>query len=56
MRDMTLFRLMFLSVLILGLVLTVPVYAQNDTKTGPSMTDSLGSLAEKCPEPSSREP
>ena len=41
MRDMTLFRLTFLSVLVLGLVLTVPVYARVDTKTDSSMTDSL---------------
>src|SRR5688572_27155530 len=41
MKDMTLFRLTFLSVLTLGLVLTVPVYARVDTKTDSSMTDSL---------------
>src|SRR5687768_15688173 len=41
MKDMTLFRLTFLSVLTVGLVLTVPVYARVDTMTDSSMTDSL---------------
>jgi outer membrane protein OmpA-like peptidoglycan-associated protein len=47
MKKIIRFRLTFLSVLVLGLVLAAPVYAQDNTKTDSTMTASLQKVKTK---------